>query len=97
MLIPKTDCAWCDRKLPPGDEGQYVGLEPSSEEMEERLEEWEGPTVPIHLAFAGKTVNAVIVKEGLDTKLVLLACSDDCANTLEENLKSDWNHLGSTN
>lgn len=91
------NCEWCGSQSYPDDQGRYFGLELGSEELEERLGAWKGPTIPTALVLAGKVVTARIVREGLEVKLFLVACSGDCGNALEEAVWDDLNHPGSTN
>jgi len=67
-------------------------LELGSEELEERLGEWEGPTIPVGLTLANKVVEARIVREDLGVKLFLVACSGDCVFALQEAVWNDLNH-----
>ena len=91
------DCEWCGRESHPDEHGRYLGLELKSEELEERLGEWEGPTIPTALILAGKVVDAVIVRDAPRVKLFLPACSGDCVYALEGAVWDDLKHPGSTN
>ena len=84
---------WCGRESQTDEHGRYLDLELKSEELEERLGEWAGSTIPTALTLANKVVKARIVREGLEVKLFLPACSGDCVSALEKAVWNDLDHL----